>query len=48
MESPLKKLDAVMLDQVDAAVLRGDAARPDIPAQIFQRLRFADTREGLS
>lgn len=44
----LKKLDPIGLHQVDASMLLGDAARPDITAQVAQRFRLADAAEGIA
>ena len=41
----LQELNPVGLDQVDTAMLLGNAPGPDIRTQIFQRFGFADTFE---
>jgi hypothetical protein len=40
--TPLQKLNAIELDQVNAAMLLGDLAGPDICTQALQWLRFSD------
>jgi len=40
--TPLQKLNAIDLGQVNAAMLLRDSAGPDICTQILQWLRFSD------
>lgn len=48
MVTPLQELDPIALYQINASVLLGYAPRPDVGTKVFQRLGFADTREGIS
>jgi hypothetical protein len=46
--APLQELHAISLHQLDAAVLLGEAARPDIRPEVAQRLGFANAGEGIA
>ncbi len=44
----LQELNPVGLDQVDTAMLLGDAPGPDIGAEVFQGFGLADAVEGVA
>ena len=44
----LQELDSVGLDQIDTAMLLGDAPGPDIGAEVFQGFGLADAVEGVA
>jgi hypothetical protein len=44
----LQELDPIRFDQIDAAVFLCDAARPNVRAEIFQRLWMTDTFERIA
>jgi hypothetical protein len=44
----LEEIDAIVRDEVDHAVLLGQASRPDVRAQMPEGLRFADPGEWVS
>ena len=48
MVAPLQELNAIRLDQIDAAVLLGNAARPNIRSEVAQRFRLANATKGLA
>jgi len=44
----LQEIDAVVADQIDDAVLLGQAAGPDAGGKVFQRFRLADSGKGVA
>jgi len=44
----LQKLNTISLDQIHAAVLLGNAPRPNIRSEVAQRFGLANATEGLA
>lgn len=45
MKSSLQEIDAVIGDEIDEAMFKGDSARPDIFAKMFLRLGLPQSIE---